>query len=152
MRVFRLCKRKYSPTVLSGQGALIVSGRWHSAGTPVVYCATSEALAVIELRVNLGRFVPREPFDMHAIELPESSVTRLENPDWPADWNAVPPARSAQQVGDAWLVSMTSLALRVPSIHSRSDFNVLINPAHPAIREVRVADSWPYRFDDRLLT
>jgi RES domain-containing protein len=137
--------------VLSGQGALVVSGRWHSAGLPIVYCATSEALAVIELRVHLGRFVPKEPFDMHAIELPDFQVTTLQSHDWPTEWNAVPPARASQRVGDAWLASAASLSLQVPSIHSRSDFNVLINPVHPAIRDATVAEHWPYRFDERLL-
>ena len=136
--------------MLSGQGALIASGRWHSAGVPVVYCATNEALAVIELRVNLGRFIPREPFEMHAIELPDDGISILGEEDWPADWNALPPARQSQQFGDAWLASLSSLALRVPSIHSRSDFNVLINPTHEAIRATRVAEHWIYNFDPRL--
>jgi RES domain-containing protein len=54
MRVFRLCKQLYSGTVLSGEGGLVVDGRWHSAGRRIVYAASSEALAVLEMRVHFG--------------------------------------------------------------------------------------------------
>lgn len=151
VRIYRLCKRKYSRTVLTGQGALVVSGRWHSAGTPIVYCASTEALAVIEVRVNIGRFVPREPFDMHAIEIAGELVEHLPMDRLPTDWNSVPSGPATRRIGDAWLATSTSLALRVPSIHSRSDYTVLLNPAHGSMREVRVTESWPYDFDKRLL-
>ena len=59
MRVFRLCKQLYSATVLSGEGGLVVDGRWHSAGRRIVYAANSEALAVLEIRVHLGCAVIR---------------------------------------------------------------------------------------------
>jgi RES domain-containing protein len=151
VRFYRLCKRKYSPTVLSGQGALLVSGRWHSAGVPIVYCASSEALAVIEMRVNVGRFVPKEPFTMHAIEIAEELVDQFPLGRLPTNWHSVPPGLETQRIGDAWLASSTSLAMRVPSIHSRSDYTVLVNPGNASAPEIHVAASWPYDFDKRLL-
>jgi RES domain-containing protein len=57
VHVYRLCKEIYSTDVLEGQGGLIVAGRWHSQGRRIVYCASSEALAVLELRVHLGSYV-----------------------------------------------------------------------------------------------
>lgn len=117
----------------------------------MVYCASSEALAVIELRVHIGRFVPQEPFDMHELEIADELVDALPLEQLPADWNGVPPGPATQRIGDAWLTASKSLGLRVPSIHSRSDFTVLINPAHAAMREVRFGERRPYEFDARLL-
>lgn len=150
MRVFRLCKTIYSARVLGGEGGLVADGRWHSAGRRVVYTATSEALAVLELRVHLGRCVPKAGFTMHTLELPDALIEVASAKDLPAGWNALPATAASQRFGDAWLAAAASLALRVPSIHSRSDGNVLINPAHADIRRVKVLSREPYAFDARL--
>ena len=57
---------------------------------------------------------------------------------------------ASQAVGDRWLAAARSLALRVPSIHSASDANLLINPLHRAAGRLVVAGSRPYAFDPRL--
>lgn len=150
MRVFRLCKTVYSPAVLSGQGGVVADGRWHSAGRPVVYAASSEALAVLELRVHLGRFLPKAEFAMHALELPDRLIERVPLKKLPAGWNSVPFTSASQAVGDEWLARGATLALQLPSVHSRSDTNVLINPAHPELRRVRLLAADPYAFDGRL--
>lgn len=150
MFLFRLAKTVYSRKVLGGQGGLVADGRWHTAGRAVVYTASSEALAVLELRVHLGRFIPTAAFTMHTLELPDRLIETVSARSLPARWNAVPATAVSQRVGDAWLASGKSVALRVPSIHSRSDFNVLLNPAHPDLRHVKVTAAGKYTFDARL--
>ena len=150
MRVFRLSKTVYSSTVLGGQGGLVADGRWHSVGRPVVYTASSEALAVLELRVHLGRFIPQAAFTMHTIDVPDRLVETMAVAALPRGWNAVPSGGASQQVGDAWLERARTLALRVPSVHSRSDWNLLINPVHGELRHVKVMAAQPYTFDARL--
>ena len=150
MRVYRLTKTIYSPAVLGGEGGRVADGRWHSAGSPVVYAASCEALAVLELRVHLGRFIPKAAFTLHTLELPDRLVDTLAAGKLPRRWNAVPIATASQRVGDRWLKEGSGLALRVPSIHSRSDWNVLLNPAHRDIRLVRILSAAPYVFDARL--
>ncbi len=150
MRVYRLCKTVYSPAVLAGEGGLLADGRWHGAGRRIVYTATSEALAVLELRVHLGRLAPKAPYTMHTIELPDELVELAPVRRLPKGWQAVPVTKASQQFGDAWLAAGQPLALRVPSIHSRSDGNVLINPAAAGIERVRVVAREPYAFDARL--
>ncbi len=56
----------------------------------------------------------------------------------------------SQAVGDAWLHSGSSLGLLVPSRVIPLERNVLLNPRHPAMVEIRVAVSEPFVFDDRL--
>jgi RES domain-containing protein len=148
MLVYRLSKRQYSATVLSGNGGLESDGRWHSQGRRIVYCATSEALAIIELRVHVGRFIPRVAFVMHEIELPDGEAGHLSAKDLPKHWNRVPHSKLTQAIGDAWLAKSRHLALQVPSIHSGTDRNVLLNPAHESFRDVRVVlrRAWPAIF------
>ena len=150
MRIFRLCKQLYSGTALSGEGGLVVDGRWHSAGRRIVYAASSEALAVLEMRVHLGRFVPRAPHVMHVIEVPDELIKVLSARALRETWNAVPPTAHTQKIGDKWLRSNSTPALSVPSIHSATDRNILLNPAHPDASNIVLARVDPYVFDSRL--
>jgi RES domain-containing protein len=150
MRVFRLCKQTYSKTVLSGEGGLVVDGRWHSVGRRIVYTASSEALAVLEVRVHLGRLVPQTPYAVHVIEVPDTQIKVLGPRALKKGWNAVPPRAHTRRVGDEWLRANSAAALSVPSIHSATDRNILINPAHPAASGIELLDVIPYHFDSRL--
>lgn len=150
MRVFRLCKQIYSGTVLSGEGGLVADGRWHSAGRRIVYAASSEALAVLEMRVHLGRFTPRAAYGMHVIEVPDELIKVLSARALKETWNAVPPTAHTRQIGDKWLRSNSAPALSVPSIHSATDRNVLLNPAHAAASNIVLVRVDPYEFDRRL--
>jgi RES domain-containing protein len=159
VRIFRLCKKQYfdlrgkgrdSASVLSGAGGLESGGRWHTEGRRIVYCSTSEALAVLEVRVHVGRFIPRAPFVMHEIAVPDDLIHTLAHRDLPTQWNSVPHSPITQAKGDAWLAKAKHLALRVPSVHSQHDWTVLINPEHEAAQQVRVVARRAYRFDPRL--
>jgi RES domain-containing protein len=152
MRIFRLCKERYSAAVLSGEGGLYADGRWHSQGHPIVYCASAESLAVLELRVHIGNFLPRERFIMHAIEVPDALVETLDPDRLPAGWNAVPHSHVSQALGDAWLTQRRSVALHVSSIHSSTEFNVLLNPSHQQSSSISVGSAWAYRLDPRLFS
>jgi RES domain-containing protein len=150
MRVFRLCKKRYSAAVLSGAAGLQSSGRWHTEGRRIVYCATSEALAVLEVRVHVGRFVPRATYVMHEIIVPDELIHALPARELPVQWNSVPHSAASQAKGDAWLAKAKHLALRVPSVHTQHDWTVLINPGHAAAGKVKVVQRRDYRFDPRL--
>jgi RES domain-containing protein len=127
MQIFRLCKEHYSPMVLSGDGGLHADGRWHSQGQPIVYCAGTESLAVLELRVHIGNFMPRDPFMMHAIDVPDELFEVLPLDLLPAAWNVVPHSPVSQTVGDAWLTSRRSAALRLLTIAKATIFYPAVN-------------------------
>jgi RES domain-containing protein len=150
LRLYRLTKRKYARQPLAGIGGLQADGRWHSAGRPVVYLASSEALAVLEVRVHLGSVVPVDPWQLLTFEVPVDKVSTLPRRRWPRQWDAVPFVKASQQFGDRWLASLDALALKVPSVHSASDFNVVLNPLHPDARSVRLVGQHRYAFDGRL--
>jgi RES domain-containing protein len=100
--------------------------------------------------VHLGPVVPVEPYALLTIELPDRLIEVLPRERWPKGWDAVPFGPATQRLGDRWLAEARSAALRVPSVHSGSDFNVLLNPSHAHARRVRVSGRHRYAFDVRL--
>jgi RES domain-containing protein len=66
-------------------------------------------------------------------------VARASHPDW------------AAELGDTWVRDGAFLWPAVPSAVVPEERNVLLNPAHGAMREVRVRSVRPFRFDERLL-
>ena len=151
MHVYRLCKEANSENLLQGDGGRLADGRWHRLRRRIVYCASSEALAVLELRVHLGRYIPHSDYLMHTIDVPDNRIESLPAKALANGWNSVPHTPVSQAIGDEWLNSGRALALRVPSVHSQSDTNILLNPENPDIQHVRrlLARS-PYQFDHRL--
>ena len=150
VRLYRLVKHKYARQALSGRGGLEADGRWHSVGRPIVYLASSEALAVLEVRVHLGPVVPVDRYVILTVEIPARLAEPLPRADWPRGWDAVPFGTASQRVGDRWLAEQRGVALRVPSVHSSTDFNVLFNPAHPKASRAKVVARRRYAFDGRL--
>jgi RES domain-containing protein len=149
VHIYRLCKTEYSEDLLQGEGGRLADGRWHTVGRRIVYCASSEALAILELRVHLGRYIPHSDYLMHTIDVPDDCIESLP-PTLAKGWNAVPHTAVSQAIGDQCLRSRRRLALRVPSVHSQSDTNVLLNPEHPDIQRVRILARSQYHFDRRL--
>ncbi|MDZ7603149.1 MAG: RES family NAD+ phosphorylase [Hoeflea sp.] len=56
---------------LSGRGGLVVDGRWHRKGTPVVYCCDHPSTALLEILVHMDK--SRIP--------PDFQLLRLDCPD-----------------------------------------------------------------------
>lgn len=149
MRVWRIARERYDP--LSGEGARLYGGRWSSPGRPVVYTAGHAALAVLEALVWTDPEDVPDDLRLYEIEIegrPRPAVVRGE--DLPSDWTAVGSA-ACRALGDRWLAEGRKLALRVPSAVLPEEGNLLINPLHPAAKDLRVVDSRPFRFDVRLL-
>jgi len=146
VRLWRLTKQDYVPG-LDGEGARLVGGTWNSPGLPMVYCASSLALAALEVLVNLPA-VQRRPG-----KLPKLVVVALDvDPETIADPGF--PARQelaqSRAAGDAWLRSASCLGLLVSSRVIPLERNILLNPRHPAMAEVKVVLTEPFVFDDRL--
>ena len=146
MVLWRLTAPEHAPG-LDGEGARLWGGRWNSPGTPVVYTASSLALALLETWVHLpapmrrpGALPPRVAVRM---ELPEGeSVEAVDRAD-------LGDRAALRAFGDDWARSRRSLALSVPSAVIPLERNVILNPAHPAMAGVR-AEVLPFAFDPRM--
>jgi len=154
MRIWRICRAVYAGEAFSGEGARRFGGRWNSRGVPMVYCSSSLALAAIELFVHLEPSQAPDDLVYIAAELPEGEPgVTFEPAKLPAEWwaeEAPIGAHSTRELGDEWVRSAQSLAARVPSVPIRVEWNVLVNPAHPRIAELRVETPQPFHFDARM--
>lgn len=152
MRVWRLCRQPFAATALEGVGGLYASGRWHRRGRPIVYTASSAALAALEVLVHVDPLDAPDDLRLLTIELPDDfGVERVDAADLPAHWTAVPAPDELAALGSDWLMSRRSAALSVPSAVIPIERNLLLNPRHPDIARVRVVDDAPFTFDPRLL-
>lgn len=143
----------YAATDLSGEGAKSTGGRWNSKGIPVVYAASTIALATLETLAHLGDNIAIRNAFLVEINIPPSLWKNREIVT-PADlaptWLAEPPGSTTLQLGDAWLGSMSSPLLMVPSVIVPEEYNVLINPAHPAAKKATSRVVRQYVYDPRL--
>jgi RES domain-containing protein len=145
----RLFPARFRDSAFTGVGGLYAARRWNHLGTPMVYTATSRALAALEFFVNLE---PNEaPDDLLIAEatVPDESVELLDLSLLPRNWRTLNNTR-CRDLGTGWAASLRSLALRVPSAAVDGDWNVLLNPRHPDFSRIEIAAAKPFRFDKRM--
>ena len=147
MQVYRLARRTYAAQ-LNGQGAALFGGRWNSVGQPVVYTAQHRSLAVLEYRVNNPLPVP--DLMMVTIELPSKSQSKIAAADLPTTWRQYSFENPCAALGDQWLKNQETLLLEVPSAVVAQEYNILINPLHPLMSQVKVTDMLPFMIDQRM--
>ena len=139
---------------LDGRGARLNGGRWNSEGKAVVYSSATLSLAALEYLVHVEPLLA--PSDLLAIEieLPEGAGVgaRVEPTQFPTgDWRAYPAPEWQSELGDMWIEDGTFLWLAVPSAVVPQEYNVLVNPLHARMADVRVASTRAFSFDKRLL-
>jgi RES domain-containing protein len=148
LKVYRFVSTQFADG-LSPEGARLNGGRWNSKGVPVLYCATSESLAMLELRVHAPHPYPRTRLRF-VIEVPDSAVTEAPVSSLPRGWNKLPPGPASKRFGDEWIAAASSLGLLVPSVIASDERNLLLNPAHPRFKDVRVVSKTRVQMDLRL--
>lgn len=70
--------------------------------------------------------------------------------DLPANWRETPPPPSLSSFGDEFIKAASNFALVVPSALAPTEFNWLLNPAHPDFRRVVIRDLVPLNYDQRM--
>jgi RES domain-containing protein len=148
VKVYRFTKTRF-PDGLSAEGARSNGGRWNNKGIPVLYCATSESLGMLELRVHSPHPYPRTRLKF-VIEVPDDAVEEVALDKLPRGWSKLPPGPSSKRFGDAWVASKSSLGILVPSVIASEERNLLLNPAHDRFREVHVVSKEQVTLDMRL--
>jgi len=137
---------------LDGSGGLRASGRWHTRGRRIVYCAPNPATALLEILVHAEIDVDDIPVSLRYLEIdvPDSiSVETLNVETLPGNWRSNPEA--TRGAGDEWLHSGRTALLRVPSVIVPVTWNVLVNPQHPDSPQIRIIHTYEHGIDPRLL-
>ena len=151
MKLWRIAAetREYAATDLSGAGAAKHPGRWNDYKEAVVYCSPTIAMAVLETAAHVDDSgLPLNRY-LVAIEVPDATWARREEVDvarLPATWASIPAGRASVKFGSAWLASLRSPVLIVPSVIVPEERVALLNPAHPdaATIKARVVRSFEY--------
>lgn len=150
MIVYRLSKGLYKQD-LSGKGAELVGGRWNSKGTALVYTCESRALCTTEIAVHtpLG-IVPRD-YWLITLEVPDHlPCDQVDLATLPPEWKSFPHPNVTQLRGDAFVHENRFVCLRVPSAVVHGDHNYLLNPRHADFHQVKLLQTEPFPFDERL--
>jgi RES domain-containing protein len=151
MRIWRICKAEHAATAFTGEGALLYPGRWHHAGTVVVYCSESRALAALEQLVHLHRNRLPPHFVCFGVEIPpDVAIREIRVDDLPAEWRRHPGPLELRDIGTEWAESAGTVVLQVPSAVVPGEHNFLLNPRHPAISQLAIGRAEPFEFDERL--
>ena len=147
---WRVVREDYATRAFDGEGARVWGGRWHSAGHAVVYTAASTSLGLLEKLVHteegLLPFYVTIPatFDADLVET-------VEPQELPSNWRSLPAPHELQQIGDAWVDSIRSCILEVPSVIVPHESNFILNPKHPDYPSLEIGKPISLEIDSRLV-
>lgn len=150
MLAWRITKAKRAGD-LTGIGAALEGGRWNDVDVPAIYMGRSPAICCLETFVHTARY-PSLPLKITRFILPDDDTLFFEpRPvDLPKGWQSVPPDRPSMTFGTRWLQSKRHLGLIVPSAVLPLERNIVLNPAHPAMEQVRIDGQFDFLYDERM--
>lgn len=141
MKLWRIAAdtRRYPASDISGAGAAKSPGRWNDTGEAVLYAAPTIAMAVLETAAHIDD--AGLPLNRYLLELdvPDEVWNLREELDvaaLPLTWSAIPAGQASVKVGSAWLASLRTPILLVPSVIVPEEYASLINPLHPECKRI----------------
>jgi RES domain-containing protein len=149
--IWRIVQSKYAHEAFSGEGSAKYGGRWNQKRTAVVYASQSESLAQLEVLVRTNRPKNLAFYVMIEAQVPEELIETLQPGDLADDWRTTPEPNSTRDVGTKWVTEGRSAVLAVPSVVVPSEFNYLLNPAHPDFSKIKIGNPKPIDWDPRLV-
>jgi RES domain-containing protein len=149
-RFYRIVQDRWAPTAMDGEGARRFGGRWNSMGVAAVYLAESRALAALEILVHAPREALLLEWRMIEVEIPDEWIEKPGPADLPNNWRDQPSSMDARDFGSRWIGASRNLALQLPSVIIPEEHSILLNPAHPQMKELRPGPQQRFSFDPRL--
>ena len=143
------------PAAFDGVGASLYPGRWNNKGTPMVYTASSQSLASLEILVHIDDSALLQCFSIFPVQFDSKHLVMIEDQNEgktvlrSKNWQANPPDQTTRTLGDAWVHSSESLVLAVPSAVIPSEINYLINPYHADFSALEIGKPQVFPFDKR---
>lgn len=127
--------------------------RFNDLATEILYTAEVEALATLEIAVRPGLDTIRHIL-IATIEIPDDSIATLPalGISLPSNWNARPVADDSRTIAREFLdavgrlpdASRKPVGLRVPSVLSSSDHNILLDPSRKAEYAAKITSRVPF--------
>ena len=132
---------------LSGEGGLLIEGRWHFRGTPIVYCTDHPSTALLEILVHATRYTVPDYYQLLEIEVPDDIETFA--PTIAMNWDR--DTDETRRIGARFIAEGIFALMNVPSVIMPKARNFLLNPAHSDARRIRIVETYRYPFDSRLI-
>lgn len=136
--------------IFDATGSTLYPGRWNTRGSPIIYTSQHYSTALLEKLVHgSGQLPPNQ----HYVEVtfPNGLTYEAFSPDAMPTWADQPP-RESKAFGERWCLEKRSVFLIVPSVVTRMESNILINPAHPEFPRIGVSLHKPVFWDRRLFS
>lgn len=146
IEAWRLVKTKEVPTAFEGSG----KGRWSSEDVDVVYLASSQSLALLELLVHLEKGDSLRGYSMIPVRFDARAIRTVRASSLPPGWDAARAPAKLREIGNRWARQQRSLILSVPSAIVPRERVFLLNPRHPGFRRARIGRPLPFPIDGRL--
>lgn len=147
---WRIVKTRRAADAFDGEGARKFGGRWNSPGTPMIYTASSQSLAALEMLVHLKSSQILDSYSVFPVTFDEGLVEVVDHGRLPSEWRRAPVPAAVQAIGDEWVEQGRSAVLRVPSVVVPAEWNYLLNPAHADFAAITLGLAAPFEFDPRL--
>jgi RES domain-containing protein len=118
-----------------------------------LYTSANRSLALLETLAHVpAKLFRNKKYILVTVFLPDKAPLKfIEEKDLPNNWDALDIQHVTQKIGDNFLDEQKSLLLRVPSVLMPEEFNYIINPLHPSMKQVKVIHHREIRFNDRLI-
>jgi len=117
----------------------------------MIYTSSSMALSMCELAVHLPLGILPGDFVMTGIMLPDDAgIMELNVNELSENWSQLPFHHATQKIGDGFISKMHWVAMKVPSVLVKNEFNYLLNPLHPRFSRIGMISTEAYTFDPRV--
>jgi RES domain-containing protein len=150
--VWRLARPEFADE-LDGEGARLFGGRWNSRGQRALYTSSHLSLSVLEAYVNIPPELRDDLPELRAVQIsvPGDAGTHHISRRKMDDLLAGPDALGAcRRIGDHWIERNVELVLDVPSVLVPEETNLVLNPRHPRMPDVKILSMRAFYFDPRL--
>lgn len=150
LSVWRLTSARFAKSAFSGDGARLYGGRWNSKGTPLIYTAATQSLAMLEMLVQDDAL--RARYAVIEARIPTNvTIDRIRIEDLPPDWREIDGREKLRVIGTQWARKLHAAVLAVPSAVVPAERNYLLNPIHPDFRRIKIGKPQEFRTDLRLI-
>lgn len=149
MHIYRIAPKTFAED-MSGTGARIYGGRWNEKGVACIYASESRSLAMCEFAAHQTMETMPSEIRLITIDCPADSVYSISDESLPKNWRSYPAPFKLKEIGAKLLEQNEYLLVRIPSVIIPEESNLMINPMHPLMKEVKIHQNLPYDFDQRL--
>lgn len=105
-----------------------------------------------EVAVHFTLATLPDDYVMMAIEIPDNiELNEVSESVLPDDWKVFPHPVSTQKIGDSFVLENKFCLLKIPSVVTLGDFNILINPNYIDFQRIKIISIEKFPFDKRIL-